>query len=392
MDMLSGMDYLEAEIVCKKNKSFEKKTWKERISEFDGLWIYDESIYNKASDPIGLRAGIEAYRDMLEGKPSGYMISLDATSSGLQLLSILISCPISWNLCGGDHTQRVDTYRVLYKAMNLGDYLTNEEVKKAIMTALYGSEEIPDRTFGDKVDIFYETLEKMLPGAWELNIALQDLWAKIKKSSYSWTMPDNFHCHIDTTTPVYTNFNFLGEEFSIKKHENKRPKFHKGLGPNLIHSVDSFIVREMARRCMYDKEVITRVINSLDSKNTEGQNKQMVELLWSMYKSTGILSYRILDYLDSGNMGLVNPMTIAKLIKELPEQPFELITIHDNFKCHPNYGNDVRKQYNKILLSLNKSQLLRFMVRQVTNQPNLRVTQVGLISEESILNSNYSLS
>lgn len=275
--------------------------------------------------------------------------------------------------------------------MTISWFRTGIELTNLSEHNVYGSESIPDKIFGDYVDIFYAVLEKMLPGAWELNVSLQELWHRIKGSTYSWIMPDNFHCHIETVSPVFVPFTFLGREFNIKQYQNKRPKFHKGLGPNLIHSVDSYIVREMTRRCMYDKKQITRVINSLDTNGTSGKHEKIVSTLWTHYKKTGILSTRILDFLGPETMGLVNPIVIAKMIKTYPEEPFHLLTIHDNFRSHPNYGNDVRKQYNLILAEINQSTLLQFMVRQITNSPKLIVNKTGLINKVNVENSNYAL-
>ncbi|MCA1807497.1 MAG: hypothetical protein LC687_06595 [Actinobacteria bacterium] len=104
MQMLTGKEYLMADIACKHNKAMEKKTWNERIAHFHSMDWFDPKLYKKASDPIGLRAASIAYDAATTQKPSGYMISLDACSSGLQILSLLVSCPKSFNLCGGDNT------------------------------------------------------------------------------------------------------------------------------------------------------------------------------------------------------------------------------------------------------------------------------------------------
>lgn len=131
---LTGLQYLKAEIACKNDKAFEKATWDGRIEHFDTLDLTDDKTFNKASDSIGLRAAVQAYLDTVAGKPSGYMISLDACSSGLQILSLLVSCPTSWNLCGGVSTRCVDSYVEIYDSMKLHGALTRKEVKAAIMT------------------------------------------------------------------------------------------------------------------------------------------------------------------------------------------------------------------------------------------------------------------
>jgi len=132
--MLSGKEYIMAEVACKHDKSYEKKTWDERIAHFHEIDLADPKLFKKASDPIGLRAAAVAYKMTQRGDPSGYMISLDACSSGLQLLSLLVSCPKSFDLCGGIQTRCVDSYVEIYEGMNLSGILTRKQVKNAIMT------------------------------------------------------------------------------------------------------------------------------------------------------------------------------------------------------------------------------------------------------------------
>jgi len=134
MQTLTGTKYLMAEIACKHDKTMEKETWDTRIAHFNEIDFADPKTFKKASDPIGLRAATVALRDAKAKKPSGYMISLDACSSGLQLLSLLVSCPKSFDLCGGVQDQCVDSYTTIYGAMNLHGVLTRKQVKNAIMT------------------------------------------------------------------------------------------------------------------------------------------------------------------------------------------------------------------------------------------------------------------
>ena len=134
MTKLSPLEYLQCEVACKHDKKFEKETWAERIAHFKTLNLDDPKITKGASNPIGLKAAILGYKEAVAGNPTGYMISLDATSSGLQILSLLVSCPTSFNLCGGNAEKCVDSYTTIYEAMNISGRLTRKAVKQAIMT------------------------------------------------------------------------------------------------------------------------------------------------------------------------------------------------------------------------------------------------------------------
>ncbi len=392
MKTRTGLQYLQAEIACKHDKSFEKKTWDERLAHFTTINLDDPRIFKIASDPIGLRAAILAHNMTILGQPSGYMISLDACSSGLQILSLLVSCPKSFDLCGGKSDQCVDSYTAIYGAMNLHGVLTRKQVKAAIMTSLYGSVATPESTFGEHIDLFYETIEAMAPGAWDLNLGLQQLWDEVSGSTYEWTMPDNFHACIETKDKEDKPFKFLEEDYKLSVNVDARPDFHKGLGPNIIHSIDGMVVREMLRRCMFNINMVDRVQRAIGSPNptSDGKSAQMVQTLWDHYDATGFLSVRILDYIYEDTIGLVDPRTINDLLDSLPTKPFDVVTVHDCFRCHPNYGNDLRRQYNTILADINDSIMLEDIAKQVAHQ-GIKTNKVGKIDRDVILDGEYLL-
>jgi hypothetical protein len=392
-DTLTGLEYLQVEIACKHDKAFEKETWADRIAHFKSLDLSAPATFKLASNPIGLRAAVKAYEDTNSGIPTGYMISLDACSSGLQILSLLVSCPTSFNLCGGDSDDCVDSYTTIYDSMHLSGSLTRKQVKAAIMTSLYGSVAMPELTFGNNVDLFYETMEKMAPGAWDLNLGLQELWDKIPGNVYDWVMPDNFHACIETSDKELVEFTFDGEKFALPQKIDARPKFHKGLGPNLIHSVDGMVVREMFRRCMFSKDTVMTVVAAITAEK-QGSNLDerglMVQELWENYLITGFLSVRILDYIDVSNIGHVDSLIIAQLVQTLPEEPFDVVSVHDCFRAHANYGNDLRRQYNLIMADINDSTLLTSLCSQVSKS-HLPIKKLGKIPREDIVNANYML-
>lgn len=388
---LTGTEYVKAAIACCHNKAVEKEQWNTRLAYFEGLDLDDEKTYKKASNPVGLRAAVEALRKTQRGERSGYMISLDAASSGLQFLSLLVEDPLSWKLCGGDENI-LDAYAEIFLDMNSHLNLERSDVKQSIMTALYGSTATPAAIFGDDVDLFYETMEKMAPGAWDLNLGIQELWDEIDGNTYDWYLPDGFYACIETQDKEGINFRFLDTEYTVIQKVNQRPRFHKGLGPNLIHSVDGMVVREMLRRCMFNPMVTARVTQLItDGANgTTGRSAEKVKELWTLYQESGFLSVRILDYLFDDTIGLVDQTVIANLMMTLPMKPFEVVTVHDCFRCHPNYGNDLRRQYNQILCDIKNSTIMAFIASQVAERP-VTSRKVGKISDDVILNANYAI-
>jgi len=365
---LTGTEYLKAEIACKHDKAFEKETWDDRLAHFDTLDLTSKAIYKHASDPIGLRAAIEAYNTTMAGQPTGYMVSLDACSSGLQILSLLVSCPVSFNLCGGISDRCVDSYTTIYDSMNLHGALTRKQVKAPIMTSLYGSVAMPELTLG-----------------------LQELWDKIPGPNYDWVMPDNFHACIETMDKELIEFKFMGKPYAVKQKVNARPEFHKGLGPNLIHSVDGMVVREMFRRCMFNETKIVElrkaIMIRMYGSSVEKRNDPLIVKLWDLYVETGFLSVRILELLDASTLHLVDVAAIQALLDSLPKKPFDVVSVHDCFRAHPNYGNDLRRQYNTILADINDSTLLQYLCQQVSNS-KMQVKKLGTIPRNVVLESS----
>lgn len=137
--------------------------------------------------------------------------------------------------------------------------------------------------------------------------------------------------------------------------------------------IDGYIVRELSRRCMFDPEQIMRVKTALcffgESTVEDTESARMVQTLWSHYEKTGMLSARIFDYLDEDTVALVpNRQVIWELIYSLPRKPFQVMSIHDCVRVLPNYGNDVRRQYNNLLAEIAKGNLLNVLLTQITGR------------------------
>jgi hypothetical protein len=400
MQTLTGVEYVMADIACKHDKAMEKKTWDERIAHFKSIDFDDKKLFKVASNPIGLRAATLAYADIINKQPSGFMISLDASSSGLQILSLLVSCPKSYDLCGGVHDTCVDSYTAIYSAMKVFGVLTRKQVKQAIMTAFYGSTAMPEYTFGENLELFYATIMAMAPGAWDLNLGLQELWDDVVGDTYNWVLPDNFHACIETQDKTMVPFTFLGENYDLPVKVNSRPKFHKGLGPNLIHSIDGMIVREMYRRCMFNYVQVSKVMEycleamsgnyMMEPATYESSNDKMVKQLVKNYKDTGFLSARIIDYIDCESVRHCPAGDLWDLVDSLPMRPFDLVSVHDCFRSHPNYGNDLRRQYNTIMADINDSTILQSLASMIAGK-YIKIKKAGKIDRDLILNSNYML-
>lgn len=410
MQKFTALEYLKIDIA--NSFGHDKLKWNERIAWFDQLEESGTNIAElipQAKEPAMFYAGCKAYNDALNGVPSGYMISLDATSSGLQLLAALTGCRKSAELCnvvpwfGNEaEAQRRDGYTVIYQMMlaliNEESKIKRDDVKEAIMTSLYSSKAVPKRIFGEGalLDVFYGTMSDAAPGAWELNEAMLTFWNP-EALSHDWVLPDNFHVKVKVMDSVKETVHFLNQPFDVFHKVNQPMAEGRSLGANTIHSIDGMICREMGRRCDYDIVQVNYLYDLLAAdgatygQNTSTEKDKLVVILWDHYQRTGYLSARIIDVLNADNLGHVDAAIIWELLESLPDKPFRVLSVHDCFRCHPNYGNDLREQYARQLMLIAKSELLSDLISQIIG----RHVQIGKLDPElwqDILATDYALS
>lgn len=399
MQTFTPSQYLKIDIASQ--FGHDKMTWDDRIQWFDDNKDSLMSLKDKADNPALFYAGMLAWQAFEKGEPSGYPISLDATSSGLQILAVLTGDRQAARLCNViDTGNREDAYTAVYEYMlgiiNETGKISRDMTKKAIMTALYGSEAEPKRVFGTGhlLRVFYDVMGTLAPGAWELNQAMLTMWNP-KAYSNDWVLPDNFHVHVKVMSQVKQTVNFLNEPFDTFHNENLPKESGRSLGANMVHSIDGMIVREMTRRCNYNQAKVNRVrwlvVAGVTAPIIEDNNTNMVRVLWEHYIKTGYLSARILDHVHAYNISLIDSEPLLELINSLPEKPFQIMSIHDCFRCLPNYANDMRKQYTLQLELIAKSEMLSSIVSQIVGR-DLHVGKLDPDLHKDVATSNYALS
>lgn len=399
MQTFTGREYLKIDIA--NNFGLDRLDWDDRIAWFDANYEKLGELVSQAKEPALFYAGVKAYRDVEAGKPIGYMISLDATSSGLQLLAALTGDEKAAALCNVvDVLKREDAYVAIYHHM-LGKVadkskISREDTKQAIMTAFYSSKAVPKQVFGEGalLDIFYGSLEELAPGAWELNEAMLALWDPTAYE-HSWVLPDNFHVHVKVMEAVKERVHFRNQPFDVYFHVNRPTDTGRSLGANTIHSLDAMIVRELSRRCDFDFKKVAEIRNLIRQgdcglSDTTDDDKMVIQL-WDHYQRSGYLSARIIDHLTEDNLGLVNDAAIIELLDSLPAKPFKVVSIHDCFRVLPHYGNDLRRQYNHQLMLIAKSNLLQDIVSQLVGRP-VHLSKLDADLWKRIGQTNYALS
>ena len=404
MQTFTAKQYMQIDIA--NSYGLDKEDWDVRLEWFNENRNSLEKLVESAEEPALFYAGVNAYREMEAGNPIGYTIALDATSSGLQLLACMTGDRKAAELCNvvnykeQGKNKRRDAYTVIYKLMLgvLGESsrIKRSDTKQAIMTAFYGSEAKPKEVFGEGImlKVFENQMEENAPGPWELN----KFWLQCGNpdaTEYEWPLPDNFHVRVKVMVPEVQTVNFLNKPYDITRMVQGVEEKTRMLSANTTHSVDGMVVREMLRRCSYDPELVAflkQLCYGVQESNWGlEENYDMVTTLWEHYQKSGFLSVRIFDYLDAQSIKLVDRTIIMELVDSLPKRPFKVLTVHDCFRCHPNYGNDLRRQYNIILSDIAKSNILGFIMSHILNQ-EISIGKLDPDLWKDVLETDYALS
>lgn len=397
MQTFTPLQYFQIDIANLYGK--DKLVWNERLEWFQENQdkLYD--LIEEADKPHQYAAAVDSYFKAIKGEVNHHPIALDATSSGTQLLSCLIGDRRAAEYSNVINTGiRRDAYTDLFKLLTdrIGPMpdITRDTLKKAIMTSLYGSSAKPKELFGEYEEDFYDLMSRELPYVWQVMHAVVGSWNPTV-DSYGWTMPDLFNVHIKVYDHKSIEFNFDGSDFVTDVLVNAPCKTGKAYLANIIHSIDSLIVREMTALAMHNPFNIQRIKNMLAGKPvlapTNDKNQEMVSNMVRIAKESGFLSAHILDFLDASTIKMVDEEELQELLSLVPNKPFELLSVHDSFHVLPNYGNDLRRLYIANLTKIAKSNLLQF----ITNQMPIRKLTFKKIEPnmwKEVLNSEYALS
>jgi DNA-directed RNA polymerase len=230
----------------------DKLTWQERID-----WVTDRSMEEIANcdweEPMLGRKALRALNDTMKGKPTGYTMSLDATSSGLQIMAAISGCKDTAKLVNCVNTwKREDVYGTVADMLNdsLDKPVPRAISKQCVMTHFYNSRATPKGLLSSvELEVFYKTITGLMPGAEGVMELVNSCWNP-SADSHSWTMPDGHHVYVPVIEPqngIYTDPE-LGE-IPLRYYEQTSSENFRSLCPNVIHSIDGYIAREMVRRC-----------------------------------------------------------------------------------------------------------------------------------------------
>ncbi|AGF88137.1 RNA polymerase [Salmonella phage FSL SP-058] len=408
MQTFSAFQYIKLDVA--NSFGLDKETFDTRLNWFNENKGSLSGLVDDADEPAQFYAGMLAYQDVLEGKPIGYMVGMDATASGLQCMAALTGCKVTAETVNlVDPNVRKDAYTDGYKVMgNLLegkiDKVDRKDVKGAIMTHFYGSQANPKSVFGEntiELQKFYEMVQIIAPGANMLRDDLINLWQP-KALQHMWELPDGFTAVVKVMTMKEASFevNELDSSFTHRYWVNEGQDFGLSLAANTIHSVDGMVVREMNRRANYDAVKVQRVYELLTGLNTKGivnytTDDSKLQRALELAEKHKFVSAVLIEFIDHKNIHMV-PLWIKNQLIEIIEKmlahkPYPIVAIHDCFKCHPLYMNNVRQNYIDIFAQIADSTMLQAIASQISGK-RIPVAKLSNNLSTLIRQSNYMLS
>jgi hypothetical protein len=151
------------------------------------------------------------------------------------------------------------------------------------------------------------------------------------------------------------------KEYKDKKLAESYALKQKGLemAANVVHSVDAYVARELIYRASFASEDLLGLLPAIEvalaAANTNNEGK--------------VFSLHTLMNTPKHAWPLLGKSFLQKAwnyLNAMPNRPaFTVITIHDDFKCHPNYLHWVKWLYIEILAEIADSSLIKQIIEEI---------------------------
>lgn len=413
MKSYTGFEYLL--IDAANQMGLDKLLFEQRIEwamkNFDNL----ENLVVEDKTAPQFKKAVMAIRAAQRGEDIGHLVGLDASCSGMQIMSALTGCYsgcVATNLINTGVRQDAYTLVTDSASSALGESvgeISRKAIKTATMTHLYASKAEPRALFGEdtpELAAFYEGINDVCPGANELLQDLIDTWQAYQEV-HEWTLPDGFVARVKTLDKVVTRIEVDEMDGATFEYEYKvvcgKERDVKNAA-NVIHSIDAYILRCMERRCNYNSVIVDTAYfflkEELEARN-QGEEKiprvegTSYERYLDLYDRTNMADAVIFPHVYPSSVQQMETDHIEALIRLAESmrvhEPFEILTVHDEFKCHPNFCNHMRQHYINIFAEMADANIIEDIIHQITGHfPYYNNAYIGL--SDLIRNAEYPLS
>jgi hypothetical protein len=403
MQEFTGLEYLKIDIA--NHAGHDKLQYHERLAWVDEFEDDLEDLVDLADKPFQYLAAVMAYRDAQNGKPTGHLVGFDSCASGLQFMAALTGCKATAKNTGLIGDRRMDMYGECTKAMSniLGSKVevARKAVKSAQMPHFYGSKKKAKQVFGDGTDeffAFHRANYTVATGACELLELLLASWQPFALS-HDWTLPDGFevHCPVMVNVDTKIEVDELDHASFVYQHKiNEGTETGLSNAANVVHSLDAMVVREMGRRCNYDRERLQTVKYTIEYALNEPPECFIANhRLDALAYDSGFYSLVAVDHIDVITVFQFSPEYLKRILElidtTLTRKTFPVIFIHDDFKAHANNINTVRRTYVEIMAEIANSNMLNFIMSQIRKE-SVNIDKFSQNLGDQILEADYALS
>lgn len=416
MQTFTGWQYLLIDLA--NQFGHDKLTFEKRIEWAEKHLHELEALVGQAeTQPLYVKA-MMAIRKAQKGQPTGHMVGFDASCSGIQIMSAMTGCVAGATATGlVDPNVRADAYTSMNDEMNkilggAGIQIPRADAKAATMHSFYGSKKTPRDLFGKgtpALAAFYQAAMTVAPGAWDL---LQDLLASWQPYTlvHEWDLPDGYHARIKVMEKVETRIavdELDKASFTYEYYINKGSKKGLSNAANVVHSVDAYLLRSLHRRCNYDVVVLERAHEALKQEMylrdqgftaqmalQDGDTGKLAQCI-HLWERTNMPDVVIFPYVVGGTstqyMATEHIAQLLRICERMQSyKAFEVVTVHDEFKCHPNNMNHLRQTYIDIMAEIAESTIIDDILSQIHGMPG-SVPKLSTNLGQLIRGSNYAL-
>ncbi len=218
---------------------------------------------------------------------------------------------------------------------------------------------------------------------------------------YDWDYPDGFQTHylVKDTLEKRIHVDTLDHEptFAYRYKVNTPLEEIRFLPSGITHGIDGYIVRELTARCNYDIGKLRSAEIELKRRLKHDllpaqENYTYLEKMWHKHQCLSIEGVEFVSWQSTHLLSNEYCSALLKLVQATLKKPsFEVVTIHDCFKCLPNYMNHVRHIYIDILAELADSNILNAILSDIAGKP-INISKMSENLSELIRSSEYAIS
>ena len=361
------------------------------MHDFRGRMYAKTDVGNYTSDKC------QRHHLLIEGMPC---IALDSKSSCIQLASIMLRDNTALKkvfTVGLKNHKDCKPYVKIFK--KFPQELEKDVKKKCVMQFTYGGNSYCVSNLGTDVHTFHALYKEHLPLVFTFRNACVAGWND-EALAYSWSLPDGFMVNMECTKPISDIPDYCDTRIELEiagKRHHIKPFWSintplqkgelgtKGIGANLIHSIDAYIMRELVRRChgQFRTSLEQVSIGELKCSNN-------AKAIYDMWVQTKMVSLNILNELKKGDS---IPQEYYDAIKDvmltLPEHSFYIKPIHDEFCCRVEFRDEMVQVYNCLLVELYNSTYAEYAAKEL--ELNLEYGKANAKVTEALFTNDYLL-